>query len=316
MFKIWSEKNKAAKEVLTPNLDLRDWSELKAEEKDKIWQYIKYWFMGDSRGKNLRVFLAIHKLNNLHKYQSYAKRFLRSLSPEDAIIDFEDIFLNQEKNVVLELFSCFCETLIAEKKEKNYSIRKADYESEEKYREALAEWEHGELDNFSKKLNDIFEHFKINLFLTREGFVEKQDPKITNEIYVPVLNFLSSSTWNKVSGELRDAFEEYQKKTKQGYSNCITHAVSSLQAYLQTLVDGKTGSSEGIKSLIKKAQENNLIPDDKFTSEIFKNIESILMRERGKTGDAHPKQEYANERNARLLLNLVMIFLQHCIQYK
>ena len=32
------------------------------------------------------------------------------------------------------------------------------------------------------------------------------------------------------------------------------------------------------------------------------------------SGIAHPKKEYANERNARTILNLSMIFFQHCIQ--
>ncbi len=57
-----------------------------------------------------------------------------------------------------------------------------------------------------------------------------------------------------------------------------------------------------------------MIPDDKFTEQIFKNIESILMFEKQATADAHPKKEYATEKNSRLVMNLVMIFLQHCIQ--
>jgi hypothetical protein len=35
------------------------------------------------------------------------------------------------------------------------------------------------------------------------------------------------------------------------------------------------------------------------------------MGERQETGDPHPKKEYATERNAKLVLNLAMIFLQH-----
>ena len=54
--------------------------------------------------------------------------------------------------------------------------------------------------------------------------------------------------------------------------------------------------------------------NDFFTKEIFKNIESIFDRERQDKGNAHPKKEYAIEKSVRTLMNLSMIFLQHCIQ--
>jgi len=314
MFKLWSEKNSNAMELLSPNLELRNWNNLSRDEKDKIWHYLKYWFAEDDKEKNFRVFLAIHKLNDLHKYQSYAQRFLKDFSSRTALLDFEDIFFNHDENVVLELLSCFCKAILWEKGDKPSGIYKADYKSEEEYKKALTSWKFNEFDKFAEKINDVFEHFGVNLFLSRSGFVARQDSKITNEIYVPVLNFLSSPDWDDVNRELRDAFKEYQLKTEHGYSNCITHAVSALQAYLQVLTNGKIGGADGINSLVKKAQEKELVPKDKFSSEIFRNIDSILMKERGKTGDAHPKQEYANEESARLVLNLIMIFLQHCIQ--
>jgi len=36
MFELWSKTNKNASELLTPNLRLRDWEDLSAEEKIKI----------------------------------------------------------------------------------------------------------------------------------------------------------------------------------------------------------------------------------------------------------------------------------------
>lgn len=316
MFKLWSEKNSKANKLLTPSLGLKKWSKLSREEKEKIWCYINNWFSMDDRGRNLRVFLSIYKLNNLHKYQSYAKSFLKDRSFHNASSDFKDIFFEQDQHVVLELLSCFCSVILQERQNEHSRIYRNDYKSEKEYKKRLIAWRHEEFDKFAEELNNTFEHFGINLFLTRAGFIERQDSKITNGIYVPVLNFLSLSEWNNVSREFGDAFKEYQLKTKHGYSNCVTHAVSALQAYLQILVNGKIGSGNGINNLIKQAQEKELIPDDKFSSEIFKNVDAILMRERGKTGNAHPKKEYANEKSARLVLNLVMVFLQHCIQYK
>jgi len=46
----------------------------------------------------------------------------------------------------------------------------------------LVKWKFRELDKFAESLNDVFEHFGVNLILTRNEFVERQDPKITNQI--------------------------------------------------------------------------------------------------------------------------------------
>lgn len=317
MFKLWSEKNKEANKLLSPSLELRDWDELERYEKDKIWHYIKYWFAEDDKGRNIRVYLSITKLNDLHKYQSYAKTFLENPSFRNASWDFEHIFFDHNRDVVLELLSCFCKAILWEKDNGSPRIYKTDFSSEEEYSKAITKWKYENLDKFTETINDVFEHFGVNLLLTREGFIEKQDSKITNDIYIPVLNFLSAKEkWEDVNRDLADAFREYQLKTKHGYSNCITHAVSALQAYLQILLNGKAGGTEGVKYLIKLALDKDLIPKDKFSEEIFRNIDTVLMAERGKTGNAHPKKEYATEKSARLVLNLVMIFLQHCIQYK
>jgi hypothetical protein len=147
--------------------------------------------------------------------------------------------------------------------------------------------------------------------LTPSGFVPRQEEKIAQDIYEPVLAILADQKWTKVSQHLSDAFADYQKNTPQGFSSCITKTVSAVQAYLQILVLGKTGKGS-ITELIKQAQTKNLIPQDLFTTIIFKNIESILMKARQEMGDAHPKNVYADDKNALLVLNLAMVFFQHC----
>ena len=149
--------------------------------------------------------------------------------------------------------------------------------------------------------------------ITRNGFGPRQDEKIIEEIYEPVLGYLSDPKWKKVNEILSDAFSDYRKNTPQGYSGCVTNTISAVEAYLQILVDGKTGGTK-LSPLISEAQKKNLIANDVFTQTIFKNIEAIFARERQSTGDAHPKDEYATEKNARTILNLAMIFIQHCIQ--
>jgi len=56
MFKLWSEKNNEANGLLSPTLGLRDWNDLSHEEKDRMWQYIRYWFIENKEGRNTRVF--------------------------------------------------------------------------------------------------------------------------------------------------------------------------------------------------------------------------------------------------------------------
>jgi len=308
IFKFWSATQSDALEELHPTLGHRSWNELSTQEKDNVWHYLKNYFSDE----NLRTFFAIYCLNENHKYRSYGKHFLHDQTEQSARMDFEHIFRNESQNVLLELFSCFCRAILVERADK--ALYKSSNESEEEFKNRLNEYRHEDFDKFAERLNDVFEHYGVNVLLTRQGFIPRQDDKITKEIYIPVLQFLSAESWMPVNRDLRDAFKAYQEKTDQGYSNSITHAVAALQAFLQITVDGKSGSSEGVASLVKKAQEKGAIPADKFSSEIFKNIDAVLMRERGKTGDAHPKQEYANEKNARLVLNLVMVFIQHCIK--
>lgn len=332
MFKFWSETNPDAKKILEPDLGMRDWNDLTMEEKEKIWHYLEWYFFDkqarEQRGVRLYEFYGeynekeykqktIHEsisyLNETYKAKSFAETYLRSPALNTACHDFHDIFMKQAAVVVMELLSAYANFLYVSTKNDSY-IYKEEKETEEDFTQRKIKAEYKYFDRFSRRLNDVFLQFGVKYYLTRDGFMPRQDEKIIKDIYEPVLNYLSDLKWKKVSEILSDAFSDYVKNTAQGYSGCVTKAISAVQAYLQIVVDGKIGSSDGISKLIKQAQEKDLIPIDKFSSEIFKNMDSILMRERGLTGDAHPKQEYANEKNARLVLNLVIIFLQHCIQ--
>jgi len=337
MFKLWSENNQNAKEILRPDLGLRRWNELSDEEKYKVWKYLEsyffdkdirknyndpdsdgegryYYFSGERSEKNQkqkRIYISILALNNKYKNRSYGKKFLEDQSLDSACLDFFTIFKNEDENVALELLSLYCRVLIKERGEEK--IWKQEKEDDETYNERLVVWRWADFDKFAEDLNEVFVDFGINVHLTRLGFAPRQEKKIIKEIYEPVLSCLSDQKWKKVNEILSDAFSDYTKNTPQGYSGCVTKTISAVEAYLQILVDGKTGGKK-LSSLISEGQKSNLIPDDIFTHTIFRNIEAIFARERKSTGDAHPKAEYATEKNARTILNLAMIFIQHCIQ--
>ncbi|MFA6436805.1 MAG: hypothetical protein WC242_01630 [Candidatus Paceibacterota bacterium] len=337
MFKLWSEINQDSKIYLKPDLGLRSWGELTSEEKEKIWHYLDWYFFDaqirEQRGmigniekkfyefygeykekeyKQKTVYKSILYLNENYKAKSFADSYLRNPNLNTACYDFHNIFMKQEESVVMELLSVYAKFLYEFTKNDGY-IYKSENEIEKDFLERKIKAEYNFFDNFSNRINDVFLQFGIKYYLTRDGFVPRQDEKIIEEIYEPVLNYLSNQKWEKVNEILSDAFSDYGKDMPQGYSGCVTKTISAIEAFLQILVDGKTGGATLSLSLVK-AQKNNLIPSDVFTQTIFKNINSILSRERKSTGDAHPKDEYATEKNARMILNLAMIFMQHCIQ--
>lgn len=325
-FKLWSELNPEAKKELKPDLGLRDWNSLKKEEKELIWNYLDYYFFNivcvksyindlssiiwrDYEKNNFkRIEKVIFDLNKMCKYKNYTKNYLKNDDCYEACKDFYNIFINESENVVIELLSLYCKALIEERQKKKLSKR--HNETDEEYDKRLYKWRFEDFNNFSKDLNEVFNDFGVNLYLTRKGFILRQDNKIMTEIYEPVLKFLSHSKWEPVNKILEDAFKEYSSKQ---YSNCITKAVTSIQAFLQITVNGKIGKLN-ISKLITIGQNSNLIPNDTFTKKIFDNMESIFSIYRQDKGIAHPPKEEATEKDARLILNLVMIFMQHCIQ--
>lgn len=335
MFKLWSETKKEAKDELSPDFGFRNWGDLSNDDKYNIWKYLElhffkkdanghsfsygnkscnYEFLGDyyeKENKLKRVTDSVAILNLRNKARSYAHNFLEDRKFNSACQDFYEIFSTQSENVVFELLSLYSSLTIFERSDREPVRNKEENDNE--FKKRTFEWRWGVFDEFAEELNEVFMQFGIKYHLTRAGFIPRQDNKIIKEIYEPVLDYLSDKKWKEVNKLLSDSFEEYRKNTPQGYSNCVTNTVSAIQAFLQVLSNGKTGRGD-IPQLITEAQKKSLIPNDFFTQKIFDNIESIFARERQETGIAHPKKEYATEKNARTILNLAMIFFQHCIQ--
>lgn len=254
---------------------------------------------------------SIDWINEKNKFNSYWKRYLKNRTLNDACDDFYDIFHNQEnENVILELLSIYSKILI------NWSIKTRNYLNKKEgeldidYKIRFNNYQYEYFDNFSERLNEVFNDFWLNIILTRQWFIPKQWERIVEEIYKPTLDFLSDGKYKEVNRDLWDAFSDYHKKD---YSWTITKTISAIQAFLQISIKWEVWKWD-IAELISEAIKKELIPNDIFTTTIFKNINSIIMRERQETADAHPKKEYANERNARLIINLSMVFIQHFIQ--
>ena len=305
MFKIWSESNPDALKELKPDLGLRSLDILSEDEKDIMWQHLKdilsiykdelnNIFMIEEYVFDTRVYSSIKNLQNHSKYNNYSPKFLYNPSLDTARSEFYRIFSNEAENVVLQLLSIFFRDLVSESSDHVINEIKSKLSEPE-----FIEWRWGVFNHISKKLNELFDDFGLKYILTAQGFAFKQDDKITNEIYAPVLKILSDEKWKDVNHHLYETFTYYHNKK---YDAAITHSISSLEAFLQILVHGKTGTGK-ISDLIKTAQLQKLIPDDNFTKSIFKNMDSFFARERMEGSIAHPTQIDPTEKNSRLLLN-------------
>ena len=301
-FALWSSNNPEVKTILTPDLGIRGWGDIPTKDKETIWKHFanKGWFSVEDK-----TFVAVSHFDENNKARAFCKNILNHGSPhylemrgvrqginrccfDPAQSDFYNIFQNEHQDVVYELLSYYAQNL------KNITY--------ERY-----------FDRFKNLFNDISNQFGMNVVLTDNGFILRQDPKITEEIYVPVLSYLADQKWAPVSRDIGDAMSAFLKNTEEDYSRSITLTVSALQAFLQIIVHDETGKGD-LGELIKTAQSKNLIPNDPFTCAVFKNLQSVFMQERRAKSDSHPKDVYADEKSARLMLNLAMVFMQHCIQ--
>jgi hypothetical protein len=322
MFKLWSEVNPDVKNILKPNFGLRSWDDLSKEEKRDIWKHLQDHFFEIYQGDfdtefrfhdsrvEIRIEKAIGLLNDKYKAKLFARRFFELASLESACRDFYEIWMTKEADLVIELLSFYCVVYLNELDfyvpMKSIEVTKEIYD-EEKRKKIIDNFKW-----FTNPLNTIFRDYGVHIYLTEMGFMPRQEEKIIADVYEPVLKCLANTKFEKISNLFRDAFSEYRKNTPNGYSTCVTHVVAAVEAFLQLVVKGQTGAGD-FSDLIVEGQKKGLLPSDKFTKEVFKSIVSILMRERKETGDAHVKNEYATEKNAKMVLNLSMVFIQHCI---
>jgi hypothetical protein len=299
-FTRWSEGNPKAKAVLQPDLGLRSWLALSSDDRKNFILHLtnREWLGADAMTHSAaRNFSDDNKVRNYfpgllthggpHTYdRSYV---LRDCCKEVAQADVVRLLVaSKEDDVVYEFFSYYAE-----------QVHSITYDNS--------------FERFSRIFNDLTTQYGLDVMLAESGLIPRQDGAISEHIYVPTLKALSDPKWEPVNRDLNDAFSDFLKNTAEGYSSCVTHTVSAVQAFLQIIVYGATGKGD-LGDLLATALKEGKIPSDPFSTRVFKDIESILMQERQTKGDPHPKQEYANEKSARLLLNLTMVFFQHSLQ--
>ena len=319
-FSLYGENDPQIEEAIQPCLGLRNWGDLESGEKKTALKYMinQGWLKDTSR----EILQTIEHLNHKYLRQCPGKR-LHAITPERdirgysneyermeaAFTDFKDIFVSEKTEAMaLRMISVFAQSCI-----NNMNYKWAVKEKKEKRREELIGEAFKRFDRLANCLNHIFEQFSVNVQLTRSGLIPKQDEKITKEIYEPTLKILADPKWKTVNDDLAQMFEDYREGN---YPEVITKAHSAVQRFLQILVgeEGKSGKGE-VGKLFGAAKKKGLIPVDRFTEPIIKVFQGFIVSERAKKSTVKPALKDATPSDALLMMNVVMVFLQHCLQH-
>lgn len=321
-FRLYGDGDPKIEADLRPSLTLRKWSDLSDEEKkialqelaNNGWleeyspemlnaiEYLNYVFLRQCPGKNLHNIKPTDpSYGGVMRDNSYEKM-------KAALLDFRNIFLYEKSNaLILRMLSKLAGNYIDA-----YAYGNAKREQDEKKKEAYIEDAFRRFDAYAYCLNHIFEQFAIDQLITRNGIIPRQEEVITHRIYEPTLKVLADPKWAPVSIDLAKMFDDYRE---ENYPEVITKAHEVVQRFLQILVgeEGKNGKGE-VSKLFQRAKEQKIITTDRFTEPIINAIQGFISSERATNSTAKPAIKKTTSSDALLVMNVVMVLLQHCLQ--
>ncbi len=320
-FKLYGQDDPKVEENIQPSLGLRQWTDLAQEEKEIAFQQLKN--SGWAEEHSSEILNTIKHLNDRFLRQCPGKH-LHQIKPEGsgeydrhsneyerkkaALMDFYHIFITEKsESMVLRMFSKFAESHID-----FYDLQSAEKAGTEPEKKEYIEKAFEDFDKLANCFNHIFEQFAVNVIFTRNGLVPRQEEKIMDMVYTPTLAILADPKWKNVSDDIAKMFEEYREKN---YPEVITKAHSAVQRFLQVLVgeEGKNAKGE-VGKLFEKAKKDGLVPIDRFSEPIINSLQGFLSSERATNSTAKPTLKEASPADALLIMNVTMIFLQHCLQ--
>lgn len=321
VFKLYGDKNPEVEALIQPKLPLRQWDELTSDEKSIALQELVrcQWLTAHSREALWSVrdlnyhYLRILPGKRLHNVRSNDDVHPHRLYNETSELlagnsDFRDIFVNGHPGeLILRMLSSFASYHID-----TSCLNTVRNAQDEESKKTLIGKAFRKFDQLASLLNRIFDQFCVNVMVTRNGFIPRQDEKIEKDIYVPTLLVLSDPKWKTVNASLADMFNDYQANN---YPEVITKAHSVVQRFLQILVgeEGKSGKGE-LGKLFATAKKTHIVPNNRFTESIINSIQRFVVTERATNSTAKPALQRAESSDALLVMNVVMVFLQHCLQ--
>ncbi len=297
----WNDLSKDEKEIAFLQLGNSGWLESHSEEILRTIEYLNHNFLRQLPGRHLHAI----KPEQDHYHGGYGNKSERMKA---ARMDFQHIFLTEKSDsMVFRMLSKFAELYID-----GYAYSQAEKSTDQEEKKDLIEKAFGQLDRLANCLNHIFEQFAVNQILTRNGLVPRQDNKIIEEVYTPVIQILADPKWKSVSADLSEMFEDYRN---ENFPEAITKAHRVVQRFLQILVgeEGKNAKGE-VGQLFQKAKSEKVIPINRFTEPFINTIQGFIVSERATNSTAKPAMKEATASDALLMMNMAMIFLQYCLQ--
>jgi hypothetical protein len=320
-FRLYGEDDPSIEERIQPKLALRRFTELSSNERKVAYQQIVNSGWLDEYSSE--ILATISHLNRKYLRQCPGKK-LHGIPPKRsvgrysddneyprkaaALEDFERIFLLEPSDaMVLRMLSMFASCHVEDRE-----LDAARKETNEEKRKQLVAAGYRRFDNLANCLNHIFEQFAVNHIVTRNGIVPRQDERVTAQIYEPTLRALSDPKWRSVSTDLSKMFEDY---TDRNYSEVITKAHAVVQRFLQIIAgeEGKSGKGE-VGKLFQEAKAKGLIPVNRFTEPLIAAIQGFIVSERATNSTAKPAMKDATASDALLMMNVVIVFIQYCLQ--
>jgi hypothetical protein len=299
-FRGWVKLSEQEKKVALHELVNRGWVKDYSSEILHTVEYLNHNFLRECPGK---------KLHALKPPDPYARLSGDNYDRKSAAVeDFQNILLNGKSDaLIFRMLSRFAAYHI-----EGHRYQQALNATNDEERGKLIDAAFETFDPLANCLNHIFEQFAVNQVVTRSGFVPRQEDKITAEVYVPTLRVLSDPKWKGVSGDLGKMFQDYQERN---YAETITKAHAAVHRFLQVLAgeEGKSGKGE-VAKLFQEAKNKGLVPINRFTEPLINVIQAFLASERATNSTAKPSLKEATASDALLMMNVVMVFLQYCLQ--
>jgi hypothetical protein len=324
VFKIYWEDNISIRNTIQAKLPLRKWSELTKDEKRIAFQHIENsGWLKDHGNKILEAiedlnfhFLRICPWKNLHKIvpekpNHWSMYWNEHLRRQNAWKDFEEIFINESNDAIfLRMISVFISWYIDQ-----YSYKNAEKSKIPEERELLINKAFEKIDRCCNCFNHVFDQFSVDVFVTRNWIVPKEDLVIIETIVKPTLEALSDPKWKDVNNDMNWAFDSYQK---ENYNETITRVHSAVQRFLQIQLgeeEWKNGQWE-LNTLFVKFKNKRKTWNKEIIEAIERGLQSFLSNSRANNSTAKPALKNATSQDALLMINISLVLFQHILQTK
>ncbi len=315
IFKIYWEWNPEIEAKIKWNLSIKHWDGLEERHKKNIILYLEkkkwideysdilvnIWNYFNEKLMSVYPFRSLNKIIPEKDYSS-AYRYKNDYEMKKAAYnDFKEVLLNAKEEIVYMVISKFAEKQIDFSIYSRLTIDSTDediYKAFEKF------------DRFCNCFNHISEQYWLDVILTRDWLIPKQDEIIINNVYIPTISLLQNPKWDEVDKLLLKVFEDFQNKK---YSLVISWSHNTLQKFLQVFLWEKEENWKwAFWKYFSEFKKNEKL-NNQYTSWIIAFTQSFLSSERAGKSEAKPTKNIPTFKDALLVMNSVMIFINFCL---